>query len=85
MVKFQRQAEKIKHGKAQAKRREDAVPALQPQLNGSYGASKSSVSSGGPREHGPLERPHKVPRLSSGATVGAAIVEAGNSLDVDVC
>ncbi|MCI11543.1 5'-3' exoribonuclease, partial [Trifolium medium] len=30
-----------------------------------------------------LEKPHKVPRLSSGATVAAAIVEAENSLEID--
>lgn len=29
--------------------------------------------------------PRKVPRLSSGATIGAAIVEAESSLEIDVC
>lgn len=31
------------------------------------------------------ERPNKVARLSSGATIGAAIVEAESSLEIDVC
>lgn len=31
------------------------------------------------------ERPSKAARLSSGATIGAAIVEAENSLEIDVC
>jgi 5'-3' exoribonuclease 2 len=32
-----------------------------------------------------FERPSKVSKLSSGATVAAAIVEAENSLETDVC
>lgn len=34
---------------------------------------------------GTFARPQKVARLSSGATIGAAIVEAENSLEIEVC
>lgn len=43
--------------------------------------SKSWGSNG----NGASQRAHKVARLSSGATVGAAIVEAEDSLEIDVC
>lgn len=46
------------------------------QLSGVEIKSKQSVASA---------RPHKVARLSSEATIGAAIVEAENSLEIEVC
>ena len=35
--------------------------------------------------NGSSGRPHKVQRLSSGATIGAAIVEAEDNIETDVC
>lgn len=91
---FQRQAERIKREKAQARRGDDAEPQVQPdlvpvsQFHGSRLASGSSPSpyqqSGSRNEHR-VGRAHKVARSSSAATVGAAIVEAENSLEVEVC
>ncbi|KAJ0025672.1 hypothetical protein Pint_09129 [Pistacia integerrima] len=102
----QRQAERIKREKAQAKRGDDAEPQAQPdslvpvsQFRGSRLASgpspspyqqmdmgndnagKRSLTSDG---KGAPARPSKVPRLSSGATIGAAIVEAEDSLETDM-
>ncbi|EXC00968.1 5'-3' exoribonuclease 3 [Morus notabilis] len=89
----QRQAERIKREKAQARRGDDAEPQVQPdlvpvsQFRGSRLASGSSPSpyqqSGSRNEHR-VGRAHKVARSSSAATVGAAIVEAENSLEVEV-
>ncbi|XP_059636626.1 5'-3' exoribonuclease 3-like isoform X2 [Cornus florida] len=119
----QRQAERIKRGKAQAKRGDDVEPQFKPeslvpvaQYHGSRLASapspspyqqhssKSSIykknghqnsivrepvpdtwnkrsgTSDGTVPHG---RSKKVARLSSGATIGAAIVEAENSLEIE--
>ncbi|KAL5557905.1 hypothetical protein UlMin_034116, partial [Ulmus minor] len=116
----QRQAERIKRDKAQARRGDDAEPQAQPdslvpvsRFRGSRLASAPSPSpfqksgsgnSSGLRQatsglseldiegkaslecngNGTSLRPNKVARLSSSATIGAAIVEAENSLETDV-
>lgn len=49
---------------------------------GNDNAGKFSWGSDGKRAPA---RPSKVPRLSSGASIGAAIVEAEDSLETDVC
>ncbi|KAJ0085531.1 hypothetical protein Patl1_09289 [Pistacia atlantica] len=102
----QRQAERIKREKAQAKRGDDAEPQAQPdslvpvsrfrgsrlasgpspspyqQMDmGNDNAGKCSLTSDG---KGAPARSSKVPRLSSGATIGAAIVEAEDSLETDM-
>lgn len=94
---FQRQAERIKRGKAQARRGDDAEPQVQPdlvpvsQFRGSRLASGPVPSpyqqSGSGNKHrdgkgNSLE--HKVARSSSATTVGAAIVEAENGLEIEV-
>lgn len=116
----QRQSERIKRDKAQAKRRDDIEPQVQPEslvpvarFHGSRLASGPSPSpfqqpgfnhrsegSMSVRKDHPLgqataglsgleikskqSRPHKVARHSSGASIGAAIVEAENNLEIDV-
>ncbi|KAL5847801.1 hypothetical protein ACOSQ3_011325 [Xanthoceras sorbifolium] len=109
----QRQSERIKREKAQAKRGDDAQPLAQPdslvpvgRFHGSRLASGpspspyqltenvevmnlSSNNNTGKRSNTAdvkrtYDRPHKVPRLSSGATIGAAIVEAENSLETEI-
>ncbi|KAA3453647.1 5'-3' exoribonuclease 3-like isoform X1 [Gossypium australe] len=91
----QRQAERIKREKAQARRGDDAQPQVQPdslvpvaRFHGSRLASgptpvpfQQTVESNG---NGSSSRPHKVRRLSSGANIGAAIVEAEDSIETDV-
>lgn len=99
---IQRQAERIKREKAQARRGDDAEPQVKPELlvpvarfRGSRLASApvpspyqqvgsgQSRASNGRGIHSP---PPKVARVSAGgATIGAAIVEAENSLESDVC
>lgn len=96
---LQRQAERIKREKAQARRGDDVDPQVNPEslvpvarYHGSRLASapapspyqrhdskskKSRTSSG--EEH------NKVASFSSGATIGAAIVEAENDLETEVC
>jgi len=100
---FQRQTEKIKRGKAQARRGDDAKPQFQPdslvavsQFHGSRLASAPTPSPFQQSRHSnfrssvrkdrkeAFERPQKVARLSSGASVAAAIVEAENSLEIEV-
>ncbi|GAA0170292.1 exoribonuclease [Lithospermum erythrorhizon] len=93
----QRQSERIKRGKAQAKRGDDLEPKFQPEslvpvarFHGSRLASgpsaapfiekNSSGSSNGKQMHTP---PKKMARLSSGASIGAAIVEAESNLEID--
>ncbi|XP_027331100.1 5'-3' exoribonuclease 3 isoform X2 [Abrus precatorius] len=101
----QRQAERIKREKAQARRGDDAEPQAQPeslvpvsrfhgsrlasaptpspfQQPGNYHSHVSSTIRKDNKEA--LERPHKISKLSSGATVAAAIVEAENSLEIEV-
>ncbi|MBA0865622.1 hypothetical protein Goshw_013868 [Gossypium schwendimanii] len=91
----QRQAERIKRGKAQAGGGDDAEPQVQPdsivpvtRFNGSRLASGSSpapfqqtMESKGDESSG---RPHKVRRLNSGVTIDAAIVEAEDSIESDM-
>ncbi|RHN46312.1 putative transcription factor interactor and regulator CCHC(Zn) family [Medicago truncatula] len=88
----QRQVETIKRRKRQA-RGDDVGPQVQPkslaaisQFHGSRLASAPMPSpfqqSGHNKEV--LEKPSKVSRLSSGAAVSVAIVEAENSLEIDV-
>jgi 5'-3' exoribonuclease 2 len=92
--------ERIKRQKSQARRGDDVGPQVQPeslvpvsQFRGSRLASaptaspfqqsgSTSVKKGNKEVH---ERPSKVSRSSLGATVAAAIVEAENSLEIDVC
>lgn len=92
----QRQAERIKRGKAQARRGDDAEPQVQPdlvpvsQFRGSRLASgpvpspyQRSGSGNNHRDGEGNSLAHKVARSSSAATVGAAIVEAENSLEIE--
>ncbi|XVF35976.1 hypothetical protein REPUB_Repub19eG0018500 [Reevesia pubescens] len=90
-----RQAERIKREKAQARRGDDAEPQVQPdslvpvaRFHGSRLASgpspapfQQSMESNGSGSSG---WPHKMRCLSSGATIGAAIVEAEDSIETDV-
>lgn len=101
----QRQTERIKREKAQARRGDDVEPQFQPEslvavsrFHGSRLASaptpspfqqsghyNSQVSSSVRKDNKEaFERPGKVARLSSGATVAAAIIEAESSLEIDV-
>ncbi|XP_061375359.1 5'-3' exoribonuclease 3 isoform X2 [Gastrolobium bilobum] len=101
----QRQAERRKREKAQARRGDDAEPQLQPEslvavsrFQGSRLASAPTpspfqqsgrydplVSSSARKDNkDAFERPPKVARISSGATVAAAIVEAENNLEIEV-
>ena len=97
---MQRQAERIKREKTQARRGDDVQPQHQPeslvavtQFRGSRLASAptpspyqddgthSQTSDG----KGSSVQSRKVPRLSSTANIGAAIVEAENCLEIEVC
>nr|XP_029117806.1 5'-3' exoribonuclease 3 isoform X3 [Elaeis guineensis] len=92
----QRQAERIKREKEQAKRGDDVEPQVKPELivpvarfQGSRLASGALPSpydqSGSSNSKGTNFRAQKVARISSeGATVGAAIVEAENSLEIEI-
>ena len=103
---LQRQTERIKREKAQARRGDDAEPQFQPEslvavsrFHGSRLASAPTPPPFQPSGHynsqasasvrkdnkEAFERPLKVSRVSSGATVAAAIVEAENNLEIDVC
>lgn len=86
----QRQAERIKRDKAQ-KRREDVDPQVNPEslvpvgrFHGSRLASGPSPSPYQQTGQATSARPHKVARSSSGASIGAAIVEAENVLETDI-
>ncbi|XVF73894.1 hypothetical protein PTKIN_Ptkin13bG0017300 [Pterospermum kingtungense] len=90
----QRQAKRIKRKKAQARRGDDAEPQVQPdslvpvaKFHGSHLAQGPSPApfqqAMESKANGSSGRPHKVRRLSSGATIGAAIVEAENQTDVE--
>ncbi|ESR48395.1 5'-3' exoribonuclease [Citrus sinensis] len=94
----QRHAERIKREKAQARRGDDVEPLAQPDslvpVSRFHGSRLASGPSPSPYQQsacvgrldngkGTSGRPHKVPRLSSGATIGAAIVEAENSFETD--
>lgn len=102
----QRQADRIKRDKAQAKRGDDADPQLQPdsivpvaRFHGSRLASgpspspyqgkgfvngSVSLTSETREDKQTNQRPRKAPRLSSGATIGAALVEAEHNLEMDI-
>ncbi|KAL7207508.1 hypothetical protein ACSBR1_029456 [Camellia fascicularis] len=111
----QRQAERIKRGKAQAKRGDDVEPQVKPeslvpvahfrgsrlasgpspspyqQTGSNYSSLNSmSVRNESQKQFGSYDnkqthvRAQKAARTTSGATVGAAIVEAENSLETDV-
>ncbi|KAJ7966853.1 5'-3' exoribonuclease [Quillaja saponaria] len=96
----QRQAERIKREKAQARRGDDAEPQVQPEslvpVSRFHGSRLAAGPSPSPYQQsavgnnsevlgvGQVDRPCKVARLSSGATIGAAIVEAENSIEIDV-
>ena len=91
---IQRQAGRIKREKSLARRGDDAEPQVQPlvpvaRYQGSRLASgpspapfQQTMESNG---NGSSGQPHKVRHLSSGATIGAAIVEAEDSIETDVC
>ncbi|CAJ1941964.1 unnamed protein product [Sphenostylis stenocarpa] len=101
----QRQTERIKREKTQARRGDDAEPQFEPdslvavsrfhgsrlalaptpspfQQSGHYNSQMSSSVREDNKEA--FERPRKVARVSLGATIGAAIVEAENSLEIEV-
>ncbi|EHA8590959.1 5'-3' exoribonuclease 2 [Cocos nucifera] len=92
----QRQAERIKREKEQAKRGDDVEPQVKPELivpvarfHGSRLASGALPSpydqSGSSNSKGINFRAQKVARIASeGATVGAAIVEAENCLEIKI-
>jgi len=105
-VCFQRQTERIKREKAQARRGDDTEPQFQPeslvavsrfhgsrlasaptpspfQQSGHYNSQVSSSVTKYDKETS--QRPQKVARLSSGATLAAAIVEAESSVEIEVC
>ena len=92
--------ERIKRQKSQARRGDDVGPQVQPEslvaVSKFHGSRLASAPTPAPfQQSGPTsvrkgnkevsERPSKVSKLSSGATVAAAIVEAENSLEIDVC
>ncbi|KAI3824363.1 hypothetical protein L1987_05821 [Smallanthus sonchifolius] len=90
----QRQAERVKRDKAQAKSRsmrgDDAGPQMEPESLVAVGRFQGSRLASGPspspyQSKGALShsRPKKVALMSSGSTVGAAIVEAESSLERD--
>ncbi|KAJ0454422.1 putative transcription factor interactor and regulator CCHC(Zn) family [Helianthus annuus] len=90
----QRQAERIKRDKAQAKsqsiRGDDAGPQMEPESLVAVGRFQGSRLASGPSPSpyqfkGASSHPHpkKVALMSSGSTIGAAIVEAESSLEKD--
>ncbi|KAJ6953523.1 5'-3' exoribonuclease 3-like isoform X1 [Populus alba x Populus x berolinensis] len=96
----QRQAERIKREKAQARRGDDAEPQNQPEslvaVARFHGSRLASAPTPSPYQDdgthsqtsdgkGSSVRRHKVARLSSTANIGAAIVEPENSLEIEVC
>ncbi|CAM8974784.1 unnamed protein product [Rhodiola kirilowii] len=88
----QSQSDRVKRDKAHAKRREEMGPDVVPdslvpvgRFSGSRlasGPSPSPFQQSGGSGRG-TSHPSKVARLSSGASVGAAIVEAENDLELD--
>ncbi|XP_058225451.1 5'-3' exoribonuclease 3-like isoform X1 [Rhododendron vialii] len=86
----QRQAERIKRDKAQSKRGDDAEPQVKPEslvpVTRFHGSRLASGPSHSPyQQKGSESRARKGARSSSGASVGAAIVEAENSLETEIC
>ncbi|KAJ0987361.1 hypothetical protein J5N97_005717 [Dioscorea zingiberensis] len=86
----QRQSERIKRGKTQAKRGDDIDPQVRPDLMVPVARFHGSRLASGPspspyQQSGSSHRSRKVSRLSSeGTTVGAALVEAENSLETEI-
>ncbi|XWS14476.1 hypothetical protein CRYUN_Cryun35bG0012800 [Craigia yunnanensis] len=91
----QRQAGRIKHEKALARRGDDAESQVQPDSLVPVARFHGSRLASGPspvpfqqtmesNDNGSSGRPHKVRCLSSGATIGAAIVKAEDSIETDV-
>ncbi|KDP25015.1 hypothetical protein JCGZ_23998 [Jatropha curcas] len=93
----QRQAERIKREKAQARRGDNAEPQFKSEslvpVAQFHGSRLASAPSPSPFQHslesssggkGSSDRASKVARMSSSASVGVAIVEAGNSLEIEV-
>ncbi|GJY38752.1 5'-3' exoribonuclease 3 [Tanacetum coccineum] len=92
-----RQGERIKRDKAQAKsqamREDDVGPQMEPESLVPVGRFQGSRLASGPARspyqpkgsHGESShsRPNKVARVSSGSTIGVAIVEAESSLEKD--
>ncbi|KAH9606769.1 hypothetical protein KSS87_009789 [Heliosperma pusillum] len=85
----QRQTDRIKREKGQNKRGDDAQPQHVPEslvpVSRFHGSRLASAPSASPFQKGQNgssnnSKPHKVARLSSSATIGAAIVEAEDSL-----
>ncbi|KAK9748447.1 hypothetical protein RND81_02G058200 [Saponaria officinalis] len=86
----QRQTDRIKREKAQTKRGDDAQPKYVPEslvpVSRFHGSRLASAPSPSPFQKGQnggsnSSKPSKVARLSSSATIGAAIVEAEDSLE----
>lgn len=93
---FKRQADRIKREKSQARRGDDAQPQVEPEslvpVSRFHGSRLASAPSPSPFQKGPggsvdkaTSKPHKVTRVSTAASIGAAIVQAENSLEDDVC
>lgn len=91
----QRQADRIRREKGQAKRGDDAQPKFEPEslvsVSRFHGSRLASAPSPSPFQKDPsgssgsgLSKPHKVARLPSSATIGAAIVQVENSLEEEV-
>ncbi|XP_010533698.1 PREDICTED: 5'-3' exoribonuclease 3-like [Tarenaya hassleriana] len=85
----QRQAERIKREKVQTKRLDDAAPTVQPDtivpVARFHGSRLASAPTPSPFQSndGISPPPQKVRRLSSGSSIGAAIVDVENSLESD--
>ncbi|XP_063949470.1 5'-3' exoribonuclease 3 [Daucus carota subsp. sativus] len=82
----QRQAERVKRDKAQLKRGDDAEPQIKPDMvpvARFHGSRLASGHAPSPYQHtqSANQRAPKVARLSSEATIGAALVEAENNLE----
>ncbi|CAH1412758.1 unnamed protein product [Lactuca virosa] len=84
----QRQAERIKREKSQAKsqamRGDDAAPQMEPDSLVPVGRFQGSRLASGPSPSPYHSRPQKLARLSTSSSVGAAIVQAESSLENDV-
>ncbi|KAK1391190.1 5'-3' exoribonuclease [Heracleum sosnowskyi] len=82
----QRQAERVKRDKTQVKRGDDAEPQIKPDMvpvTRFHGSRLASGHAPSPYQHTQSnnQRAPKVARLSSEATIGAALVEAENNLE----
>ncbi|KAL9238054.1 hypothetical protein vseg_012530 [Gypsophila vaccaria] len=86
----QRQADRIKREKGQTRRGDDAQPQFLPEslvpVSRFHGSRLASAPSPSPFQDGQNDssnksNPHKVLRLSSSATIGAAIVQAEDGLE----